>query len=129
MKNEKQYIFKAKGLSGDSRNKWVIGSNLKIEPNSTTGVFPYTYPHKMYCINDTPVDRKTICQYINRTDKDGLMIFEGDLLKENGRDDLFLVEFDEDKMKYQLRNMNHLEIIREIDKTIGDMENVENIFD
>lgn len=125
-------LFRAKRLKDKI---WVEGSLLVIDADS--GYYfitqPYksasTLPVKDLIYNHTHlVDPETVCQFTGLTDKNGVMIYENDLLSINQSAEPVIVKFEDFQWKCKNRNFgkyyfHRLENIRSKYEVIG------NIFD
>lgn len=86
----REILFKAKRKDN---NEWVYGWLLKTKYD-TKRIFIRTFPNKDDDYENYVVIPETICEYTGLTDKNGVKIFEGDII-ENKIGGKGIVKFDE----------------------------------
>lgn len=105
---KREILFR--GQSTDSK-EWIEGefSNLF----SKADICLWTSDDGKSCLRYYPVKEETVGEYIQRTDKHGTKVFEGDLVAittkdDNGEEnhDIFEVQYDDDDCRFVLFALN-----------------------
>ncbi len=96
-----KYCAKTKLENGKTR--WVHGFYYEVFKT------PYILPESETCATAHIVDKETLRAFIQRTDKNGVEVYEGDILCFSEKDDdgtywneYFLVEYVDDEKEFEL---------------------------
>lgn len=124
-------------------NKWVYGGYYKHLTRTpcpigdrvkecdyehliiNSGFSDWNMPKPLNCYR---VDGNTVCQYTGRKESRNLIgeydkkeIYEGDILQEDGWDDLYVVVFEDCKFIAESKHTPNGDLFKRYDKDLGDM--------
>lgn len=95
--------YSAKTKLENGKTKWVQGFYFEVFKT------PYILPESETCATAHIVDKETLREFIQRTDKNGVDVYEGDILCFSEKDDdgtywneYFLVEYVDDEKEFEI---------------------------
>lgn len=103
----REILFRGKDVDG----KWVEGCCIVDEMDTNKVYIGYIFGSDGRQPHDTDVslvDPKTVCQYTGLTDKNGRKIFEGDIVRIDGQQELFTVVWVCDAARFGLQSKTQL---------------------